>query len=991
MRGLALAVLTLTAFPIAAGIETHTLASCAENTHRIWLEEGDFLEGHVRQDEIDLVVRIADPAGIELRRIDHHNTMGVREQFAVVAPRTGEYRLTVTARDSTLAAKYTLDVRPIRFASERDVDVSTAAFLIDAAAANENDRSRILTVTSALELCRSGASSECEAHALRALGHAHWYAGLELRRGRDYLREALAIHEASGDIWHQADTLNDLGVLSDAIGDVLEARDYYERVVALTTGDKSPIHLHHLAAVYWQLGELQRAFDLEQQALDDWKLRRDHIGLAYGNGAMGDFHRQLGEPEEALRYDRESLRLWTRTGWHGGIAASHLRIGQDQEALGDRDAAMRSYRQASEHFTVDKNSLGQARTQQRIGATLLARGEREAALLAFQRALELFAIAGASDADARKGIGDVHAARGDVAGARESYELALAAFRASGNQRAELDVRLAVARVELRGGALAEAQAILDDAIGTLESIRYNLLSTEQRASYLAARQTFYDLSVDVRMRLHAREPQAGHDRAALAASERGRARALLDVIGSNRIALDAIDPQLSAREERLRSRVVGKAAAIARRSPNRNDAESALLSDELAALLREYRQVEADVRRVSPGNGLESQPSSVEEIQKQLDPDVLLIEYSLGESRSYVWAITSRRVVSMALAPRGTIEDAALQVAKLLPHSRKREGETQARRAAGRLAKLILEPIASHLQGRRLVVVADGALQYVPFAVLPRPGTPSRPLLEDHEITYLPSASVIAELRSHPPSRAEGSVVVLADPVLSGTDPRVSRAKLASVKPASDLMRSLKDFQGFSFERLPYTRAEAIEIARLAGPGRALQALDFAASRERATSGELSRYRIVHFATHGLINTRHPELSGLVLSLVDAQGQPQDGFLPLLDIYKLRLDAELVVLSACRTALGRDLRREGLVGLARGFMHAGSPRVVASVWDVRDSATAELMTRFYRNLLRGGMRPSAALRDAQLSMLREPRWSAPFYWGAFVLQGEWR
>jgi CHAT domain-containing protein len=169
------------------------------------------------------------------------------------------------------------------------------------------------------------------------------------------------------------------------------------------------------------------------------------------------------------------------------------------------------------------------------------------------------------------------------------------------------------------------------------------------------------------------------------------------------------------------------------------------------------------------------------------------------------------------------------------------------------------------------------------------------------------------------------------------------------------------------------------------------LEAVDFEASKATATGGSLNQYRIVHFATHGLINSRHPELSGIVLSLVDEQGMPQDGFLRLHDVYNLKLSADLVVLSACRTALGKDVKGEGLIGLTRGFMYAGAPRVVASLWDVKDEATAELMKRFYEGMLRRRMTPAAALRTAQLSMAKEKRWEAPYYWAGFVLQGEWR
>jgi CHAT domain-containing protein len=168
------------------------------------------------------------------------------------------------------------------------------------------------------------------------------------------------------------------------------------------------------------------------------------------------------------------------------------------------------------------------------------------------------------------------------------------------------------------------------------------------------------------------------------------------------------------------------------------------------------------------------------------------------------------------------------------------------------------------------------------------------------------------------------------------------------------------------------------------------MSAYDFTANREKALSPELSRYRIVHFATHGITNDQEPELSGLVLSLVDQRGKPQDGLLRLRDIYNLQLAAELVVLSACDTALGKEVKGEGLMSMVRGFMYSGTPRVLASLWKVDDEATAELMKEFYKHLLQEGMTPAAALRQAQITQMQKKSRQSPYYWAGFQLQGEW-
>jgi CHAT domain-containing protein len=242
----------------------------------------------------------------------------------------------------------------------------------------------------------------------------------------------------------------------------------------------------------------------------------------------------------------------------------------------------------------------------------------------------------------------------------------------------------------------------------------------------------------------------------------------------------------------------------------------------------------------------------------------------------------------------------------------------------------------------------------------------------------------------------AEKAVAILADPVFSANDPRIVMRKRPSAVAArneslSDAIRSAGDVGIQEFVRLRFSRIEADAIARLAPPPATLKALDFDASRETALRPDLAQYRIVHFATHSLLNNEHPELSGVVLSLVDRHGRPQNGFLRLYDIYNLRLGADLVVLSACQSALGREIKGEGLIGLTRGFVYAGAPRVLATLWEIDDHTTVEVMKRFYEGVLARGETPAAALRAAQIEMWRTKKCNTPYYWAAFNFQGEWR
>lgn len=309
-------------------------------------------------------------------------------------------------------------------------------------------------------------------------------------------------------------------------------------------------------------------------------------------------------------------------------------------------------------------------------------------------------------------------------------------------------------------------------------------------------------------------------------------------------------------------------------------------------------------------------------------------------------------------------------------------------------LSRMLLGPVAEGVGGQRLLVVADGALQYIPFAALPNPhvgGPEAGPLNTDCEVVNLPSVATLAALRLEMAGRvrAPKTVAILADPVFSKNDPRVTRPG-AGLK---DGRRSADGSAGaVTFARLPYTRQEVGAITPFVPAGEMKRALDFEASRETAISPELGRYRIIHFATHGLVNSEDPHLTALVLSLVDKSGRPVDGFLRLQDVYNMKLGADLVVLSACQTGLGKEIKGEGLLGLTHGFMYAGAPMVLASLWEVNDRAAVELMGRFYEGML-GEKRlgPTAALRAAQEAMRKQRRWQEPYYWAGFVIQGDWK
>jgi len=519
-----------------------------------------------------------------------------------------------------------------------------------------------------------------------------------------------------------------------------------------------------------------------------------------------------------------------------------------------------------------------------------------------------------------------------------------------------------------------------------------------------------------VLMRLHQQRPSDGFDTAALQASENARARSLLELLmeASAQIRQGA-DVSLVEREQQVRQAISVKAEQQMRLlNVKHTDEDATNISRDLDALATEYEGIQAKIRQTSPRYAALTQPVplSLKEIQSQLlDENTVLLEYSLGEANSYVWAIRPNSLKTFTLPKRTEIEEAARRVYDLVTASdRNVPGESIAQQqkrllqaeadspdAIAALSRMLLGPVASELKNKRLLIVAEGVLQYVPFSALTDPDEGATPLIVKHEIVTLPSASVLGVLRRESKERrpAPKSVAVFADPVFDTQDARLTGksqvAAHAEADEAREVKRSASESGLSEFPRLRFSREEANQIMKFASRNNSLEALDFSASRAAATSTELQNYRIVHFATHGIINSRHAELSGVVLSLVDQNGKPQNGFLRLYDIYNMNLKADLVVLSACQTALGRDIKGEGLIGLTRAFMYGGATRVVASLWQTDDRGSAVLMSRFYEGLLSRGLSPAAALRSAQISMSQDKRWHNPRYWAAFTIQGEWK
>ncbi len=611
---------------------------------------------------------------------------------------------------------------------------------------------------------------------------------------------------------------------------------------------------------------------------------------------------------------------------------------------------------------------------------------------------------------------------------------------------------------KLRESALANYQ----DAITTVETLRAgSLRADESRTIFLSTTKDVFEdaASAFAEMALLS-APAAGNSAESLTGqalqyaadgfkiTEQSRARSLLDLLSeTNASVTEGIPADLLKRkqdnldkQQQIAEELTGISLAADSGKKKPSDLES-----DLEKLQTEFEEIENQIRTDSPryASLTGGKPLSLAEVQSGvLDDQTVLLEYSLGREASYLWTVTKSGVSLYKLPERPVLDKLAIELrAQLIPSKLQRrivgidvmadsqrglgvsatpfaEDAASFVTASSALYKAAVEPAAGSLGEKRLLIVADGALNYVPFeALVKSPASADYAsllyLIKSNEIVYAPSASVIGVIRQQNNKSSGRSMLILADPVFNSNDTRAKGAGSATSgaetrglgiasaitdvtgESAAATSGSAK-MQGLPLARLMGTRTEAEQIVKLAKTSgtQADMWLDLDASEDNVDARDITKYRVVHIATHGLLNAERPQFTGLVLSLVG--NKSEDGFLRTDEVFNLRLGSPLVMLSACETGLGKEKRGEGVMGLTRAFMYAGAPTVGVSLWSVADKSTAELMTDFYKRLLgsspsSSGVPASSAMRDAQLAMIAGKKYSAPFYWAPFVLVGDWR
>jgi CHAT domain-containing protein len=917
----------------------------------------------------------------------------------------------------------------------------------------------------------------------------------EHERALESLNQAFKLYQDHGDRRGQASAFNNIGLSYHRIGALREAVENYQKAIPLRQAENDQVGefnvRNNIGGIYDVLGEPFKALEQYQSALKVWqdldKLgqhnNRDQLGIGFNN--VGEAQNKLGDWQQGLENYERALAIFQATGNSQREAACLDNLGQLYLDLGDPALAQEYYKKAQlllqqkvkdpdaegnvlNHigtanlfegklsdalekfqaaFKLRQSPRGQAYALINLGAVYALQNNPREAVAVYDNALALFSNSGDRQGEAATLYkrGEAHGLLLNESRALEDFTRALSLWRSIANRRGEATTLLGIARAKAALDNPAEAVKDSEAALAIIESLRTNVSSNRLRISYFATQQDYYELNIELNMRLFQQDHSAERLADALRASEGSRARSLIDMLNVTRVGVaEGVGGDLIKREREIQQALNAKSEAQTRLLNSKHSAQQA---DEMAAemikLIAAYDEIKDRIRAVSPKYIYltQPQPLTLAAIQNQLDHETVLLEYLLGDKHSYLWAVTPHSIDGFELPARDQIEPLARRVtealtarnrlnkveSRLQKESRFARSEQEYAKASAELSNMILAPAAALLGQKRLVIVADGALQSVPFVALPVPvssvtgetmansSAPGPKLMASaHEIITLPSASVLVFQRREGANRkrAPMAVAVLADPVFGAQDIRVAKAKgnrnkrrrdddttaqaedgLDSGKDQGALATALRDVgldPAGKLRRLVFSRQEAMAIIHAASPNQSFSALDFKANRATAMSAELSKYRFIHFATHGVLDLDHPELSGIVLSMVDEKGEPQDGYLRLYEIYNLNLPAELVVLSACQTGVGKQIKGEGLIALTRGFMYAGAKSVVASLWQVDDVATSELMAEFYKQMFTNKLKPAAALQAAQLKISKDKRWRSPYYWAGFFLQGEW-
>jgi CHAT domain-containing protein len=832
---------------------------------------------------------------------------------------------------------------------------------------------------------------------------------VQFQRSEELARQALDLSEKSGDKSRAAMAMVYLESAIAYQGRLTEALEIAQKSVAVAreSGDKKVLEqaLNSLASITGGLGRYEEALGIFYECLDLAREIQDSTMQYMSLLNIGEAYVRSDDPDNAELPLQESLRiahelkpnLRARNPSKKAEEMALLNLGAMEMARHHYRGALKYYEQV--HESKPESSLWVVSALQGMAASYEQLGEPQRAIEFLDQAIPIAkkAASGAEHRSLLSALGANQEKLGNFESALASENEALALIHdAGGDPDSEWQVESRIAHIEHALGNNDQALEHYKKSISGIELLRSVALNTEEgRAGVVEKSRSTYAETADLLIDLH-------REKEALEMVERARARAFLDMLAESRVGVaDELTLDQHNQEHSILSRIAGAQKGVW--NQNISSPEKRKNEADLSVAESDLEKLHLQIRESNPHYAsLEyPQPIQVETIQsKLLDDRTALIEYLLGDKRSLAWVVTKDKVTISILPARKEIEQRVAQYRNVL---RERvsaltleQSLTRINVLGTKLYDLIFKPIENNTRGsENLIIVPDGTLAYLPFEALVTTPAHRRGLYlaEKFTVVYGPSASALVTVQEMNRPVATGkTLLAFGDPTVNPENELHKNASGQSGKSISKvrIASSAEEYveRGFSLVRLPYTRDEVIGISKLFPPEQQQLYLGAEAREETVKSEKLDDFRYIHFATHGFLDELHPSRSGILLSRT--QKSEEDGILQTGEIMRLKLNADIVTLSACSTGLGRFVDGEGVLGLTRAFFYAGAKNVAVSLWNVNDSATSMLMKSFYLNLRRG-LPKREALREAKLGLLRssQPSFRHPYFWAAFVLQGQ--
>jgi CHAT domain-containing protein/tetratricopeptide (TPR) repeat protein len=830
---------------------------------------------------------------------------------------------------------------------------------------------------------RIGNPSE-EAFNLLRLGNIYRNSGF-LDKALESFRAAFDLDKRSRDVTEQAHALSGVGAVLLDEGNLAEAYKSWETALELSRAvndkDSELVLENNLGAAYHRFGQLQKAVGLFTKLIDAGPR---NPGLVLCN--LGAIHLELGDLERALDSYRRAAEIYRQAKSPRQVDAL-VGIGTTLQRMGNPRDALKEYQEARKLSPTPSWALFHYE-----GWALIALSKPAEGLQSFQKALSIARTSQrASEASTLLAIGVAYRALGKLGEANDHFTQAIQLGNEIDYPSVVSPALLQRAMLRRDQGRLEEARADTERALEIIESTRRNIAGQQIRTGYLASKQTYYEVYVDLLMRMDDLHPGEGYKALALEASERARARGLLDLLAEGRIDVgEGISAGMKEKEGRIAVELARIQQELSSGKPAPTRAEE--LSGQLKLLHERQEQLDWDIREQNPRYAQVRYPTTLkmEEIRSGLGEDTALLEYAIGKERSTLFVLTRGKLSSYPLAGAGAI---AKQVGILRRALEKESLQTRKDYldSAHQLYRMLVAPAFDDgaLAGKaNLLIVPDRDLYYIPFeTLLTRTATAGSYtempyLLRQYAISYVPSASVLAGLRQPRALPAKDSRLLIAFAPFAPAVGRTAGSGGPAGKPANVTRRD----GGQSFAELPASRQEISRIGDLYS-GSALEFFGTDATEENVKQNPaVATARRLHFATHAQLDERYPEYSSLILAR--SPDSQEDGYLRAQEIFSLKLSADLVVLSACQTALGKEVTGEGLIGLTRAFFYAGVPSLVVSLWNVVDVHTPDFMLDFYEEM-DSRHDKSRALQKAKLDLISKSRYAHPSFWAPFILIGE--